>query len=249
MTTLSQIITDAYRASNLIGISASVTSAEQTEALRLLKRIIPELIGYEAGDPLEDVPVGSGSTRYLILPETATGEDYASYYIPSNSRLLCTLTAATSVTLPPVPEDGSRLAVVDNAGNFATYNLTLNGNGRNVGGSATATLSTNSMTREYFYRADLGNWLQVDTFTVDSDSPFPQEFDTVLILALSLRLLSSHGQVMSNENAISLRKGLAKLSARYFTQKVTPSEAGLSRTVLLRGYSGWNGLPSFSRGY
>ena len=63
MTTVSQLITDAYRESNLIAVNSSPTSPEQTEALRLLNRVVKSLFGNEMGDPLDTIPLGKGNTQ------------------------------------------------------------------------------------------------------------------------------------------------------------------------------------------
>ena len=54
MTIASVIITDAYRESNLIPVGQSETTAEQTEALRRLNRIIDRLISTAAGELVYD---------------------------------------------------------------------------------------------------------------------------------------------------------------------------------------------------
>lgn len=245
MTLVSQLITDAYRSANLININTSPTSAESTEALRLLNRIINELFGNEVGQPYEEVPVGRGSTRYAVLPSVNFAEDYSGYYIPENVRLSCTLTAATSVILPPNPQNGARFAVIDLPGNLATYNLTVNGNGRNIEGAATLTLSTNSLNREWLYRADTGNWARLADLATSDPSPFPSRHDTFIILSLAQRLMPANDQGMSAEMVDTFRRVRSKFLADYSMKTFTPSEDGLSRTVL--NPSGYD--INFARGY
>ena len=174
MTTVSQIITDAFRQSNLIAVAASPTSDEQTEALRYLNRIVKSVFGMEAGENLVAFPLGdSGISRPSGYPWWGSEEPSSDWFVPENTRLMLNLTAPLSIYLHPDPDDGARFAVEDVAGNLATYNVTVYGNGRLVDGSTSVTLSTNSTSDEWFYRADTATWSKYTSLDLVDTFPFP----------------------------------------------------------------------------
>src|SRR3546814_1582913 len=90
--------------------------------------------------------------------------------------------------LHPEPDDGSRFAVIDASENVATFNTTLYGNGRLIEGAFTQLLNEDGVDKEWFYRADLGNWLLYAPLTIVLEFPFPEEFED----RKSTRLNSSH---------------------------------------------------------
>jgi hypothetical protein len=49
LTLVSEIITDAFRQSNLVAVGTTPTTEETTEALRYLNRIVKSVFGNEAG--------------------------------------------------------------------------------------------------------------------------------------------------------------------------------------------------------
>ena len=126
MTTLAEIIRSAYREGDLIPIARDPTPAEQAEALPRLQSLLASVLGNEAGEKLETLPIGNNNiSAPLGYP---AWQPLISWWAPLNVRLVCNLTGATPINLNPMPEDGSRLAVQDMSGNFATYPLTLVGN-------------------------------------------------------------------------------------------------------------------------
>ena len=62
------------------------------------------------------------------------------YTASNGDKILAdTTTAAFSITLPSTPSLGDNISISDVMSSWATNNLTVNGNGKNVGGSATFT--------------------------------------------------------------------------------------------------------------
>jgi len=104
---------------------------------------------------------------------------------------------------------------VDAAGNFATYNVTIDGNGRKIEGAATVTLSTNSQSARWMYRGDTGNWVKIEELAVDDDMPFPSEFDDYFTQMVALRLNPRYGQQMTADMAANLRRWRGALRSRY----------------------------------
>lgn len=245
MTLVSAIIRDAYRESNLIDISRDPTTDESAEGLRLLNRYVLSLFGNEAGDGLTSVPIGrnnidrpSGFPGYTNQPDSA-------WVVPVDTRLVLNLTSAQTVYLHPKPRDGSRFSVIDASANLATYNVTLDGNGNTVAGSNTSTLSTNSLAQDYFFRADKANWAVVSPLIATDESPFPQEFDDLLILGLAFRLNPRNGVATDMMSMEAFKAISRKFRARYSQSIEMPVEEGLLRTL---GVAKERGPSDFSSG-
>lgn len=205
MTLVSSIITDAYRETNLTPMAGSPSSAQTTEGLARLNNIILTSLGYEANDQLRELNVGGDYDQ----------SEYLSSWAPDNVRLVLNLSTATTVTLSPKPYDGQRFAIVDVAGNLATYNLTIDANGRNIEGGSTVVISTNSTSKQWMYRADTGNWVVIASLASSDEMPFPSEFDDYFILMLAYRINPRYGQELTTESADRLRSMRSRLRARY----------------------------------
>jgi hypothetical protein len=120
--------------------------------------------------------------------------------------------------------------VIDVAGNFATYPLTIEGNGRLIDGATSVTLNTNGFVGKYFYKADIGEWVTVPVETQLTDVwPFPVEFDDMFVIMLALRLNPRHGTTMSPESQFAFKRSKSQFQARYTQRIAQPSELGLIR--------------------
>lgn len=227
MTTIRTIITDAYGEAGIIADGADPSAEQLMKALRRVNALYDSFFGAELGENLTTVNYGtSGLVNAYAISEDAS-PDLDSTYVPTNIRLVLNNDAATTLYLDPNPNDGARFAVVDNAGNLATYNVTVNGNGRQIESTASVTLNTNSLNREWFYRADLGNWMRIADLTEDDESPLPSAFDDLLETALALRLNPAYGAQTSQEmvDVFSRMKSLFK--ARYSQHREVKSEDAL----------------------
>lgn len=225
MALVHEIIKDAYREANLIPITQSPTLDEQTEGLRLLNRFVRSVFGSEAGDKLQSLAVGVNNvTTTNSLPTyDFTGQEYA----PLNARLVVNTTAPTTINLHPDPEDGARIAVVDSSGNFNTNNVTLAGNGRKIAGAATAVLSTASLKKEWFYRADLGDWQVISDLGLNDTFPFPMEFEDLFVIGLATRLNPRNGASIDEQAMMNFRRQRNLFRARYSQSIQQASEDGL----------------------
>ena len=229
MTIVSEIITDAYRQSNLIEINGSPSLAQQQEALRYLIRIVKSVFGNEAGDPLEVFPIGrnnierpSGYPWYDTVPDN-------DWFVPKNTRVMLNLERPVTLYLHPDPDDGSRFAAIDVAENLATYNCTVQGNGRLIEGGFNITLNTDNLDAEWFYRADLGNWLRYAPLEIADEFPFPVEFDDFFITLLAIRLNPSYGQRLDEQSRYTFERASRQLKARYTQNIPVRSELALLR--------------------
>ena len=229
MTITQQIIIDAYRQSNLLSIGESPSLAQQDEGLRYLNRIVKSVFGNEAGDPLEVFPVGRNHiNRPSGYPWWDTTPDN-DWFIPKNTRIMLNLEEPVDLYLHPEPDDGSRFAVIDASENVATFNTTVYGNGRLIEGSFTQVLNEDGVDKEWFYRADLGNWLLYAPLTVDIDFPFPEEFDDYFITLLAIRINPAYGQTLDEQSKFIFDRAQRQLRARYTQSIQTRSELALLR--------------------
>jgi len=224
MTLISAIITDAFRESNKIAVGTAPTTAMQTEALTLLNRIFASVMGWEVGENLRQWPVGT--TGYVEAPAGASSDLWV--YPPTNSMLACNLSSAQTIYLPQQPSDGARIGVQDLQGNFATYNLTLNGNGRTIEDAATLTLSTNSLNRSWFFRADLGDWVRFTDLALTDALPFPSEFEDFFVIALAIRLAPRLGPPIGAETLAAYKRSQQQFIARYVQSQPLEVNAGIS---------------------
>ena len=215
MTLVSEIIKAAYRESNLIPLGADPSSNQSTEALDRLNPLVLSTVGREAGDDLEDLNIDGDYDQESLL----------NTWLPANVRLLLNLDEAKSYDLDPYPAEGQRLAFVDVAGNLATYNVVLDGNGRNIEGSSTVTLSTNSDARHWLYRADTGNWVKISSLLTSDEMPFPVDFDDYFVIMLAARLNPRYGQSLSAETVKMLTRARSHLQSRYNKRREVESDA------------------------
>lgn len=257
MTTVAQIIDDAFRASNLVAVGVSPNPDEQAEALRHLSRIVKSVFGNEAGENFVNLPIGqanisrpSGYPWYGDVPE---GE----WFVPENVRLMANLEQAQEVFLHPDPDDGSRLAVIDVAGSFGSTPLTIKGNGRKIDGQDSVVLNTDGDNKEWFYRGDLGQWLTYGPLVLTDPFPFPEEFDEYFYTSLAMRINPLYGSALSQETVAVMNRAKSQLRARYYQKIPVPVEEALLRTSKMtadrRFFRGETGVydPSslFSKGW
>jgi hypothetical protein len=256
MTTTATIITDAYRKSNLVAIGVAITPDQQTEGSRYLNRIVRSTLGNEAGEPLTPFPIGRKNiNRPQGYPwyDTTPGYDW---FVPLNSRLMFNIEQSATINLHPKPEDGSRFAVIDTAGNFATYPVTIDGNGRNIDGVNSIILNTNGTVAEWFYRADLGNWQRYSPLALNDVFPFPEDFDDYFILMLATSLNPGYGVTLDDQNQRMLNRSARQLKSRYNQTIFVSLDLGLVRLPFSDRdrclYSDWpyyNSDAAFDRGW
>ena len=250
MTTVRTLIEDALREGGILALGESAPADIATEGLRRINVLFRSLLGNELGDNFVNMSYGdNGLTNTFGLADNRSSV-VDSTYLPSNTNLLVNLSEAKTIYLEPNPRDGARFAVVDVSGNLDTKNLTVNGNGRTVEGNPSTTLTTAGETREWFFRADLGDWVKVADLDFSDQSPFPLQFDDFLSTSLALRLNPRYGQAMGQETMAVLTRARSQFRAKYQQETVVSSELGLTKLPSLKRYFAW-GIPSyrFYRGY
>lgn len=228
MTLARTIISDALRESGILPLGGTPDAPAEAEGLRRISSIISSLIGGELGENL--VSVSYGSNRITTEEGLRADEKLSidSSYVPSNSRIVANLEEASTLFLNPSPRPGARFAVIDASGNFATRNLTVNANGRQIESAATVSLTTNGLIREWFYREDTANWALVTDMTLDTAVPFPPEFDEFLVTMLALRLNPRYGQAVPAETREALSRWRNLFRARYRQTVEVLSDTGMT---------------------
>lgn len=205
MALASEIIRAAYRESQIIAISASPTASEAAEALDRLNAILASVMGSEVGRSLRDLTIGGEYDQSVIVGD----------YVPEDTRLVIN-GGGTTYRLHPRPYDGQRVAVADAGYTFDTANVTLDGNGRRIETTATVTLATEGMARQWMYRADTGNWVRLTDLAAGDTMPFPTEFNDYFITMLAMRLNPRHrSENMSAESVAAFQRQEGQLMARY----------------------------------
>lgn len=212
MTTVSNIVTQSLRESNLIAVSANPTTPQANEAIARLQAVVLSVLGNEVGYVLEDWDV---ITDQLITKPSSFTQDPTDFTVPPQARLICNLTEATTLDLDPNPTDGQRVSVVDAANNFNTFNLILNGNGRLIEGVASKTLNTALTRKQWVFRSDQANWILVDPLVSASEMPFPEDFDDYFIIMLAMRLNPRYGRELTELSKVRLEQQRSQIIARY----------------------------------
>lgn len=230
MTTIAQIITDAYQANNLIALSATPTAAEQATALRTVNRMFKSLFGNEIGDKLSDGVLSVGGITY---PDYAYSYPINTFNIRANTRIINSSTAAVTVYMPTNPQGGSRVSFVDLTGTLTTYPVTVNGSGRFVESALTKVLSTNLETDDWFYRDDLAAWQKVSSLALTDSFPLPEEFEELFVSMLVLRLDPAKNVTFDEQIGFIMKQMVRKLRSRYRQTIEQPSEIGILRTPLI----------------
>lgn len=240
MTTAAQIITDAFREAQMVALNGTVTTTEQTEALRRLNVLIPSVLGNEVGRKLVDVTVGGTYDQSQCL----------AVFVPEDVRIVLNLTEAQTYKLHPRPYDGQRFAVADVDDNLATYNVVLDGNGRQIEDAATLTLSTDGLVRQWFYRADLGGWVKLTDLATTDNIPFPTEFDDYFVTLLAMRLNPRYrSEGMSAESIAAFQRQESRFEARYRRPRDTQEWGSLGLLgQRARAYGGSSAAFSYGRG-
>lgn len=225
MTTTLEIITQALRETNLIAIGQTPTSAQRTEGLGRLNGLVSSVLGYEVGEKLEDWPVGVDNINIYDQPYCWNSIIWARPLV--NKRLVCNVQSAQTIYLPPDPCDGSRMAALDLSMDWSTNNLTLDGNGRLIEGGGTLVLDEQGVGGPWMYRADLGDWVLVEGLVIDSEMPYPTEYDDAFITMLAMRMNPRYGRTTSPETISTLERAVSQLRARYRQTIVTAADPGV----------------------
>lgn len=208
MTTISEIVTEAFRENNLIQVGDVPDGAEYLEAERLLTRFIKSIFGSEFGESLKTISVSSSQDT-----------------LPINSRVLIDEDSPDVITLSELPQDGEQFAVLDPRGLLTS--MTIEAGGGTIENATSVTLDSTSPSYQWFYRGDKGNWYKVTDLTSEDDSPLPEEFDDLLSIWLSIRISPRMGAQTTQESATVYDAIKKKFTSRYKQSQEIQVEPGL----------------------
>lgn len=226
MTLISSIIQDAFRESNILPLGRVPNANQSAEALRLYQQNIQSIYGGEAGEQLNDWPLGNFGIAEPGVVDPRTPDMISRPSI--NSRLVATNIAAANVYLTPYPQDGSRMGIADPFGRLAAFPVTLDANGRTIEGAATKVLNVNGTFQEWFYRADKGEWVKLSALLATDQNPFPDTFDIFFICGLAMRLNPRYGREMDGQTAMVFKANRQQFVARYLQSQPLEVDDSLS---------------------
>lgn len=233
MATLRKIVTDSYRESGIIQKGSQPDADQMQEGFEKLLMIIENVFGEEVGSLFQDINYGDdGLTNSYSLDSDRQVFIDNSYARPSY-RLLVNKTSPAEIFLDPSPYDGARFAVIDIGQNFAVAPITINADARRIEGAQDIVLDAAGTNASWFYRGDLGEWVKVSPLTLDSNSPFPSQFDDYFIIKLATRLHPRYLVQTAQESMMHYRELQRKFRSRYSTSQEMNSETALYR---LRGH-------------
>ncbi|MGH7022121.1 MAG: hypothetical protein ACREEB_00870 [Caulobacteraceae bacterium] len=155
---MSLVVRDVIeRAMRLLGALASgdaPTAEEMTDAMTAFNTLKASWFG---------TLIGGRITEQAVAGVIAQAENGGEYVIPGG--------AAFTLTAPAKPKSGARFGVVDGGLDFATFNCTVNPNGRLIdGAAANLVLSANGVGGRWWYRGDAGNWVAEAAWTDPSNA-------------------------------------------------------------------------------
>lgn len=213
MTLVSSLILDAFREGNIIPLGAQPNANQTTEALRLYNQNVSSIYGSEAGSDVDDWPLG---TYGVDQPGFVDPRSLTTITQPTgNKRLLVLNTAPMTVYMPVNPQDGARMVLADPFGRLSAVPVTLDANGRLIDGNPTELFNTNGLFQEWFYRADLGQWMKLTNLLATDTNPFPPEYDVFFYIGLAMRLNPRFGREMDPATASVFKSQRNQFMARY----------------------------------
>lgn len=245
MTTLRQIVTDAFREGGIIQIGTDPEADQFDEGLRKLQSIFIQVLGNEAGEPLTTISYGAATDTNSYAGDYDRKDVVDSYFLPSNVRLLVQGTGVRTVYLNPDPQPGARFSVVDVSDSFVSGPVTVKANGRVIDGASSVVLNTNGTNSQWFYRDDLAEWVRVTDLAADSESPFPTEFDDLFSIEVAMRLNPRYQAQTAPETIQTYRRLKSQFRSRYRQTEFTPSDVA---QLYKSGYYSLNSQTVFSKG-
>lgn len=106
-------------------------------------------------------------TNLVMYEQSVAG---ATTLAAGNVRLSCTATC--TVTMPAAPKDGWRVSAAYVA---SGQTLTIAGNGKKLNGGTSNVTVAAAATDEFFYRADLSDWIDPRVTANSDNAPYPDE--------------------------------------------------------------------------
>jgi hypothetical protein len=230
MTQALAIIKQALRESNLIAITADPTTDQISEGQVKLNQLIASVFGFEVGIQINDWPVGTNAG----VEEFAVNWNRSAWSTPpQNVRLVGTSLEAEVISLPPFPDNGARIDLVDLTGTLSAHPITLDGNGKLIESAGSVVVALDGANIQWMYRADLGEWVRISIINLDTDElPFPLQFDAFFETRLAMRLNPRYGRSADPQTLDTLNRAESKLRATYRQTRAVRLDPAVTRRSL-----------------
>lgn len=245
---VADICRKAYRETILLSETEFPTPTQAKEILNVYNELIASLYGTTVGERLQDWPLGSFGRD---APQQPALPDPSILNQPwLNARLIVLNTGAYTVYLDGKPQDGARYGILDPYSRLAANPVTLDGNGRPIEASATLLLNTNGLTREWMYRADLGQWVKLSTLAATDTHPFPAVFDQMFRIMLSMRISPRFGATIDDTTQSIVQSGFRDFKARYIISQPLWLDDSISWPFMSKqGYDSQQGAFTSTQGF
>jgi|14_taG_2_1085336.scaffolds.fasta_scaffold52819_2 hypothetical protein len=228
MTTLRNIVRNAYRESGIIQKGLQPDADQYAEGLQKLKNIIENVFEEEVGTRFQDLRYGSDGVDSRYSSYTSDIQSYLdTTYLPSAARLIVNKDSPSTVYLEPSPCDGSLISVRDAKGSFATAPFTLDAGPNLIEGAKTVSLDIDTLSATWMYRADLAEWTRLESLEEDSDMPFPSQFDDYFIIKTATALHPRYLVTAEQQTMMHYRDAQRRFRSRYSFDRQMPSERAL----------------------
>jgi len=173
--TISDAICRALRLLGSLGGGDEPEADVMTDAMLAANNLKASWFGTLIGGRLSQQSVATGSPDV----QAESGGEYA---IPPG--------LAHTVAAPANPKAGMRFGVIDAGLGFATNACAVTGNGRLInGGTANVSLNANGQGARFWYRPDIGNWVEEADWTDPTNViEFPEEVTAYIPYMLAMIL-------------------------------------------------------------
>jgi hypothetical protein len=230
MTQALAIIKQALRESNLIAITADPTTDQISEGQVKLNQLIASVFGFEVGIQINDWPVGTNAG----VSEFAVNWNRTSWSTPpQNVRLVNVSLESETISLPPFPDNGARIDLLDLTGTMSAHPVTLDGNGKLIENAGSVVVALDGANIQWMYRADLAQWVRISIINLETDElPFPIQFDGFFETRLAMRLNPRYGRAADPQTVTELTRTEAKLRAAYRQTRAVRIDPAVTRRSL-----------------
>lgn len=161
-----------------------------------------------ARDWLNSLPGHVTGTGEVMFEQSVAA---ATALAAGNVRLSCT--ASCTVTLPAAPKDGWRIAVAFVA---SGQTLTIAPNGRKIAGATSNATVAAAATPEYFYRADISDWVNPIVTATSQDVPWADEWHRGLAAMLAVEISNVLGLPPKMQTMLAAAAEEKRMVERYY---------------------------------
>lgn len=238
----------AFRETILLSETEFPTPTQANEILKLYNELLASLYGTTVGERLQDWPLGNfgrDDPQVMNLPDPFV---LARPWL--NSRLIALNIGAFTSYLDPNPQDGARYGILDPYGRLEANPVTVDGNGRPIEANPTFVANTANLSREWMYRADLGQWVKLSLLLATDTHPFPATFDEMFRIMLAMRVSPRFGATIDATTQSIVQGSYRDFKARYIQSQPLWLDDSISWPFLSKqGYDSQQGSFTSNQGF